>query len=447
MEALASRENGLPAFCAVDAGSPSQKQKGTPMTVTKRMALSAAAVALAAITATTLAGCSGSASANKSANDAASGSKTLTVWVDASRVSALKDIAAEFTKKSGVKVNLVQKDFGKLEQDLETQIPTGKGPDIAVGANDWTGQLATDGVIQPVELGDSASKYEKVALDAFNFKGQVYALPYSIENIALVRNTKLAPTAPKTWDDMIAAGKAAGTKYPYIVQVGPQSDPYHLYPLQSSFGAPVFAQNADGSYDASKLTIGGADGVTFAKWLRQQGSTGALSLSMTGDIAIEKFDQGQSPFMITGPWNIPAMQKAGIKVAVDPIPSAGGKQSSPFVGVQGFFLSAKTANKLAANDFLTNYIGTDAVQEALYKAGGRPPALTTAFDKVASDPIMQGFEKVSAQGAPMPNVPAMAAVWQYWGVAEAAIIGQKADPAATWTKMTSDIQSAIDKQK
>jgi arabinogalactan oligomer/maltooligosaccharide transport system substrate-binding protein len=198
MEALASRENGLPAFCAVDAGSPSQKQKGTPMTVTKRMALSAAAVALAAITATTLAGCSGSASANKSANDAASGSKTLTVWVDASRVSALKDIAAEFTKKSGVKVNLVQKDFGKLEQDLETQIPTGKGPDIAVGANDWTGQLATDGVIQPVELGDSASKYEKVALDAFNFKGQVYALPYSIENIALVRNTKLAPTAPKT---------------------------------------------------------------------------------------------------------------------------------------------------------------------------------------------------------------------------------------------------------
>lgn len=416
------------------------------MSVSKRAALTAAAVTLVALSATALSGCSSSAPSNPSASDAASGSKTLTVWVDADRATALKSIAAQFTKKSGVKIDLVVKDFGKMEQDLTTQIPTGKGPDIAVGANDWTGQLATDGVIQPIELGDSASDYEKVALDAFNFNGKVYALPYSIENIGLVRNTKLAPTAPKTWDDMLAASKAAGSKYPYIVQVGPQSDPYHLYPLQTSFGATSFARNSDGSYDAKKLTIGGDAGDKFAQWLQQQGKAGALSTSMTGDIALEKFDQGQSPFMITGPWNIAAMQKAGLDVAVDPIPSAGGEPATPFVGVQGFFISSKTTNKLAANDFLTNYIGTDAVQEALFKVGDRPPALKTAFEKVSSDPIMKGFENVSKQGAPMPNVPAMAAVWQYWGVAEAAIIGQKADPTQTWTKMTSDIQSAIDKQ-
>ena len=418
------------------------------MKVTRRAILGAATLAVAAVSITTLSGCSSSAptGAGASANDASGGSKTLTVWVDTDRATALKDVAAEFTKKSGVKIDLVVKDFGKMEQDLTTQIPTGKGPDIAVGANDWTGQLVTDGVIQPIELGDAAGDYEKVALDAFNYQGKVYALPYSIENIALVRNTKLAPKAPATWSDMLAASRSTGSKYPYLVQVGPQSDPYHLYPLQTSFGAAVFARKADGSYDASRLTIGGTAGTEFAHWLHEQGRAGNLSLSMTGDIAVEKFEQGQSPFMITGPWNIAAIKKAGIDVAVDPIPSAGGQTSSPFVGVQGFFISSKTKNKLAANDFLTNYIGTPAVQEALYKVGDRPPALKTAFDSVSSDPVMQGFENVSKQGVPMPNVPAMAAVWQYWGVAEAAIIGQKADPASSWQKMTGDIQSAIDKQ-
>ena len=34
-----------------------------------------------------------------------------------------------------------------------------------------------------------------------------------------------------------------------LIQQGADvGDPYHLYPLQTSFGAPVFEQTADGSY-------------------------------------------------------------------------------------------------------------------------------------------------------------------------------------------------------
>ena len=43
------------------------------------------------------------------------------------------------------------------------------------------------------------------ALLAFN--GQLYGIPYSVENIALFRNTDLVPTAPATIEDMVAAGK------------------------------------------------------------------------------------------------------------------------------------------------------------------------------------------------------------------------------------------------
>jgi len=43
----------------------------------------------------------------------------------------------------------------------------------------------------------------------------------------------------------------------------------------------------------------------------------------------------------------------------------------------------------------------------------------------------------------MPAIPAMGSVWQYWGIAEADIING-ADPTATWQKLTSDVQAAID---
>ncbi|WP_223852204.1 sugar ABC transporter substrate-binding protein [Bifidobacterium myosotis] len=372
-------------------------------------------------------------------------SSTLTIWADADRVSVLKDVAEQFTDKTGVKVNLVQKDMGSVQQDLITQVPAGKGPDIAIGQNDWTGILATDGVIQPLELGDAESDYEKVATDAFNYNGKIYALPYAIENVALVRNTKLAPQAPTTWDDMVATAKSVGAEYPYLLQVGDQGDSYTMYPIQTSFGSFVFGQRDDGSYDSSKLTIGDENGVKFAQWVQQQAQNGTLSTSMSADISLSKFEQGASPYFITGPWNISAIQKAGIDVAVDPIPSAGGQTAKPFVGVSGFFLSSKTTNKIAATDFLINYIGTADVQQSLYKVGQRLPALTAAYDQASKDSIAQGFGKASENGVPMPNITEMSSVWQYWNATEVSIISQRGDPAELWSQMTDEIQSALNK--
>ncbi|TFC48631.1 maltose ABC transporter substrate-binding protein [Cryobacterium sp. TMT2-10] len=409
------------------------------MMVNKKGLLAAGAVAVAASLA--LAGCAGGSTSGSSKSDAAS--STLTVWVDADRAAVLKDAAAAFTKESGVKVKLVQKDFGKIQEAFIAQVPTGKGPDITIAAHDWLGNFVSNGVVQPVELGDTVGDYQKVAVTAMSVEGKTYGVPYSIENIALLRNTALAPTAPATYDDMIAAGTAAGTEFPFLVQVGPESDPYHLYPFQTSFGAPVFGTNADGSYNPDDLSIGNAGGEAYAAWLAKEGAAGHLSVNVTGDIAKEKFNSGASPFLITGPWNVPDAQKAGIDVAVDPIPSAGGSPAQPFVGVQGFVVSAKSKNALAANEFLVNYIGSEKVQTELYKVGGRAPALTSAFEAASSDPITAGFGAVAAEAVPMPSIPQMGKVWQFWGVTEAAIITGAGDPTQLWQKMTADIQAAI----
>ncbi|MCS3842867.1 MULTISPECIES: maltose ABC transporter substrate-binding protein [unclassified Microbacterium] len=401
--------------------------------------------AIAVVSTLTLAGCA-AGDTGDSAGDGADFSGEITVWVDADRAGVLEDAAADFTEATGVEVKLVQKEFGEIRDQFVQQVPTGKGPDVAVGAHDWLGVLATNGVIAPVELGDRAGDFEQVAVDAWSYEGQTYGVPYAIENIALLRNTDLAPEAPTDFADMIAKGQAAGTEYPFIVGLDPEaSDPYHLYPFQTSFGAPVFGSNADGSYNAADLQIGNEGGQSFATWLAEQGAAGVLNTNITGDLARENFVAGKSPFFLTGPWNVPAAEEAGLNIAVDAIPSAGGEDAQPFAGVQGFFLSAESENRLAANEFLLNYVGSEEVQTALYEVGGRTPALTASFEAaVAADPITAGFGEVGANAVPMPSIPEMGAVWEFWGVTQAAIINGQGDPVALWNTMAADVQAAVE---
>jgi arabinogalactan oligomer/maltooligosaccharide transport system substrate-binding protein len=397
-----------------------------------------AAGAAAVVVTLGLAGCAGG-SGDSSASDSAGG--TLTVWVDAERVDALQGAADAYTEKTGVKVDLVGKDNADIKDDFIQQVPTGKGPDITMGAHDWLGELSNNGVVAPIELGDSAADYLPVAVDASTYEGTTYMLPYAVENIAVLRNADIIPEPAANFDDMIAKGKAAGLDQPFVVEQGAEGNPYHLYPFQTAFGAPVFGTNDEG-YDATDLQLG--NGEEFATWLGSQGKngTGVFNTDIDGDIAKQAFIDGKAAFWLTGPWNVGAATDAGINVAIDTVPSPTDEAAQPFAGVKGFFISSESKNKVAANDFLVNYIGTEDVQLELFKAGNVLPALSAAAEAASSDPIIEGFAAVGAEAVPMPAIPAMGSVWQYWGIAEADIING-ADPVATWQKLTSDVQAAI----
>ncbi len=365
----------------------------------------------------------------------------LTIWVDETRQAAVEAAAASFEEETGTTVELVLKNYDDIRTDFLTQVPSGEGPDITVGAHDWLGELTTNGVVAPIELGDTAAEFEEIAVEAFTYDGQVYGLPYAIENIAIIRNTALADSTPGTWDEMIAKGRTAGTPYPFLVQVGETGDGYTLYPLQTSFGAPVFTQAEDGSY-TSELALGGEGGTAFATWLKAQADAGVLSTSMTYDIAVEAFKNGESPYILGGPWMLGTFE--GMDLAIDPIPTAGGQLAQPFTGVQGFFINAQSENQLLANDFLTTYMATEEAQIALYEAGDRTPALTAAADTVSADPIAAGFRAAAENAVPMPSIPEMGSVWSFWGTTEAGIISGAIEPVSGWEKMVTDIQGAID---
>jgi arabinogalactan oligomer / maltooligosaccharide transport system substrate-binding protein len=407
------------------------------MKVNKKSWLALGGLAVASIV---LAGCAGSGTPADS--DEGDASTALTVWVDTERVDALKDAAEAYTEKTGVEVDLVGKDVDNIKNDFIQQAPTGRGPDVVMGAHDWLGELSSNGVVAPIELGDTAADYAPVALQASTYEGTTYMLPYAVENIAVLRNADLIPEAAASFDDMIAKGTAAGLATPFVVEQGVEGNPYHLYPYQTAFGAPVFGTDAEGNYDPTDLQMGNEGGFEFATWLGAQGAAGAFNTDIDGQIAKDKFLAGEAAFWLTGPWNVGAAVDGGINVAIDVIPSPTDAPAQPFAGVKGFFVSSESDNKVAANDFLVNYIGTEDVQLSLFEAGNVLPALTAAADAAASDPIVAGFQAVGAEAVPMPAIPQMGAVWEFWGVAEAAIING-ADPTATWQKLVDDVTTAI----
>ena len=401
------------------------------MKVNKRGIVAAGVIAI--VSTLSLAGCSTATDGGDSPEGESGG--TLTVWVDAERVDALKSAAESYEDKTGVKVKLVGKSVDDMKDDFIQQVPTGKGPDVVMGAHDWLGELSTNGVVAPLELGDSSEDYLPVALQAATYDGTVYMLPYAVENIAVLRNADMVPEAPSSFDDMVSQGT-------FVVEQGAEGNPYHLYPFQIAFGAPVFGTDDSGSYDSTDLQLGSEGGTAFADWLAAQGAAGTLNTDIDGEIAKQQFLDGTAAFWLTGPWNVGVATDAGIDVAIDPVPSPTGETASPFAGVKGFFISSESKNKVAANDFLVNYIGTEDVQLELFKAGNVLPALTAAADSAASDPIIAGFQAVGADAVPMPAIPAMGSVWEFWGVAEAAIINGS-DPATTWQKLVDDVTAAI----
>jgi maltose-binding protein MalE len=341
----------------------------------------------------------------------------LVIWADDTRTPAIQTFADQFGADNGITVAVQELGFGDIRDRLVVAGPTGEGPDIIIGAHDWLGELVTSGVVAPLDLSAVAGDFSEASLQAFNYEGQTYGLPYAVENIALIRNTDLVPDAPATFEDLAetALGLAAdGTvEIPLALQENGNGDPFHNYPLFTALGGYVFGLNADGSYNPDDIGIDSEGGLAAAQAFSDWAADGLIDVDITYDIMTESFGNGSAPFAITGPWALPSFED--VNFVVEPIPPVNGGSPRPFIAVQGFMISAFAENPLFAQTFVLDLMATQEAQEAIFAADPRPPAHKAAFDVVAAgNPNIEGFGLSGQDGYPMPAIPAMGSVWSAW---------------------------------
>lgn len=336
----------------------------------------------------------------------------LLIWADEQRTAVVEAIAPAFTEATGVTIRVQTVDFGGIRDQVGVAGPAGEGPDIFAGAHDWTGELAADGTITALDLGAKEAEFFDVALDAFNFEGQLYAVPYALEAIAMYYNTDLVPEAPTAFEDLAAACEEAGT--PSCVGIpggGDGADAYHNYPFVSALGGYIFAYDPATGYDPTDVGLDSEEAIAGVDFLAGQSAAGVIEPT-NYDNAKNLFLEGQAPFWITGPWERATLEgQDSVNWAVSKLPTIEGQAPAPFVGSQGFFLSAFSENALVAQSFLLDFIATEETQQALYDADPRGPAHMAVAEAIGDDPVAEAFAASAADGNPMPNVPQMGSVW------------------------------------
>lgn len=372
----------------------------------------------------------------------------LVIWADATTAPVVQKLADQFASQNGVKVAV------QIANDVRGQYGTafkaGQAPDVIVGAHDWMGELVANGSISALNVPAATSAgFNANAIKATKYNGQTYAVPYGVENLALVRNTALASTAPKTLDDLIKAGQSCVTSKKCSVilsnQVGKKGNAYNAYPFLSAFGGGIFGTKSNGDYDPNNLIVDSANSLKGAQLMSTLGKQKVLSTNIDDTNADTLFSSGKTAFEITGPWSMPAFKKAGIKYSIDPLPTVtGGGAMEPFLGVQQFYVSSKAKNATVAQQFVTNFLTTKDAQVAMFQVGQRPPALTAAYDEVAkSDPDVAAWAAAGKNGKLMPNIPAMNSVWGPLGQAEADVVSGKSAPDARFKQAATEIKAAI----
>ena len=409
-----------------------------------------AAAPSSAATAAASAGAPSDGAATPAAS-ADAGAATLLIWADDKRAAAIKPLAQAWATDNGVTVE-VQAITENLTTQFKTASQQGTGPDIVVWAHDAVADFVQNSAIDPVTMPDT-SMFDPLAVKGMTYQGQLYGVPYSVENIALIRNTDLAPECPATMEDLVATGeqlvKDKKTTNIMALQVGQKGDAYHIYPLFTSGGGSFFGTTATGDPDGSNVTVDSAESLAAGQKLFELGEKGfgALKRSVDDKNAIPLFTGGKTPFLVSGPWAIADIEKAKVNYDVCAIPAfEDGKPASPFIGVNGFYLASKGKNKTLAQEFLTSVVPTPEFQSGLYAVDPRRPALTEAVDAVkATDPNIPKFAEAAANGTILPAIPEMGQVWSPFGIAEAAIVGGT-DPSTALTAAAKAIREGIANQ-
>ena len=420
----------------------------------KKWQLAASSVLTVGMLGGLVAGC-GTSSSNGTSNGGSTNSassqttlpkgQTITVWSwdGGPQLADIKKLANQWAQQHGDTVNVVDQSTNPNGfQFYATAARTGKGPDVVVGMpHDNNGLFVQEGLIAPVPSQDiNPSDYSQSIVDAVTVGGKIYSYPMDAETTAVFYNKKLVPTPPTNWTQFVADANKAGFMYD-------QANLYDNYAIIGGYGGYVFKNN-NGTLNPKDIGLGNSGAIQAYTLMYQMDSKYHwMTPSTNGAIAKAKFVAGKLGMYVSGTWDIPDIQKAGIDFGITPWPTLpNGQAATPFLGVKTGFASAKSKTLPADFSLLQALTGSKA-QLDYFNDSQAVPALTSLQQSstIQNAPNFKAFADQSKVAVPMPNIPQMQAVWGAMSVI-GNIINGKTTPAQGASDFVKNIQKGIQVQ-
>lgn len=336
----------------------------------------------------------------------------IVVWADETRGPNLASvIKAKGDWVPGYTVKIVTySSFDALKDAFDKATGT-TGPDIVVGGNDWVPTAAKSGKLAPITLtAAQKSHFNPTQFFDLSYKGKLYGVPVDINDVAMIFNTKLVSSAPKTFGEMVDFYKAnkvsKGLKAGLCVAGGGMS--WGAHSVFSALGADAYRMSKRGMANTIQSFNPSVFGANVKKYLLTNGkSNGFFPATDTG--CKDNFLAGTVPYAIIGNWEWKDYVAKGFEMNLMPVPGVkAGTYGHMFGSVSGALLTSfadKHGVAAGAKSLLVNFFASTQGQVKYQLLEGRPPAEKGA----QSDPSVSAGQKGFGSAATLAGIPQIGA--------------------------------------
>ncbi|MEM5013465.1 sugar ABC transporter substrate-binding protein [Niallia taxi] len=353
-----------------------------------------------------LAGCSQKSSS--------SDSNVLTVWGMGDEVKQLPKMAEEFTKETGIEVNIQSIPWASAHDKLLTAVASKKGPDVLQMGTTWMPEFQAAGAL--ADMDEYMDKYPNLKPDNFfegsvettQFDSKYYGIPWAAETRVLFYRTDILEAvgykeAPKTWEELKDAAKKLSERgenmYGLNVDAKEQTLGF-MFARQNgsalvSEGKPLFNEKAF------------TEAVSYLNDFIEKGYAPKQDLGM--DVSQTFSGDAIVPMFISGPWMVKAVNDTvqGIegKWATAVLPS-GSDNNLSSLGGSNLTIFEHSKKKDEAAQFI-DFMMKKENQLKWLELTNAMPTVKSAWedDSLANDPLYKVFGQQMESSRSMPLLP------------------------------------------
>ena len=372
-----------------------------------------------------LAACGGSSST--STGDAAGEykGKTLKVWVmegtNPDATGYFKTVSADFTKKTGAKLDVQFQPWAGAHDKFATSIAGGTVPDVAEVGTTWTTEFASTGAL--TDLTDRVAKAElnddlvKGLTESGTLDGKLYGMPWYAGVRSIVYNKALfkaagITTMPTDWKGLLAAVGALKASNPKVIPFPIAGDSqYGAMPFIWGAGGDIATLNGK-TWTSTINSPKAVEGLKFYTGLAlDHGSSTAAASTWNEAALLKAFAQGNVGMMISGNWTMGKIAKESPAMATNigafPIPSRETGVAGSFLGGSHLGIFKDSPNQDLAWEFVQMMTTGDAAAAWSKETGFFPGQVSALKTSVAgNDPLVAPFAKQMVEaGRSVPATP------------------------------------------
>ncbi len=321
---------------------------------------------------------------------ASAAKKSIVIWADDTRGPALQKIVKDMEKTvPGYKVDV--KAFASYDalNAAWDKATAATAPDIVLRDGGLAISGAKSGRISSLLVPSSTrAQFASDAWKGMTVNGRVYGIPTDIDTTAMIYNTAMFPTAPKT----------IGEIYDYYIKnkstltngVCSFNGTWGAQPMLTALGGGAWGYNSKGEADMAKVVFNSAAfKANVKKYLLD--SDGKTNGFFSYDSCDTAFKAGKTPVDLVGAWNMSQVKASNVKFAWGSLPglTAGtfGNQWANYAAAYMTSYAATHGVKSGANQLLFKFFASEAGQLALNEAQKeqRPLAHLSAAAKTKDD--------------------------------------------------------------